>query len=180
MLLGKRDPGDLSQGLENLMPFVYKLHFALALDEVGGWILGITALVWTPDCFVGFYLALPAPRTIRSNHHGDTLSQVVLKPGEHVAFNDNQLGEVQTADVSIADAWRRGRLVMSFVALQDVVNEINRYRPGHVFLLDSQLAQRKIHVAKDINRIDDWLDALEDTLPIKVHHAGHIMVLQGR
>jgi transmembrane sensor len=119
-------------------------------------------------------------RTTRSNHHGDTLSQVVLKPGEHVAFNENQLGDVQTADVSVADAWRRGRLVMNFVALQDVVNEINRYRPGHVFLVDSQLAQRKIHVAMDIKRIDDWLDALQDTLPIKVHHAGHILVLQAR
>ncbi len=119
-------------------------------------------------------------RTTRSNHRGDTLSQVMLTPGEHVAFNENQLGEVQPADVSAADAWRRGRLVMNFVALQDVINEINRYRPGHVFLLDSELAQRKIHVAMDINHIDDWLDALEDTLPIRVRHAGHIMVLQGQ
>lgn len=61
-LLGKRHWGDLSQGLQNLMPFVYKLHYVLALDEVGGWILGITALVWTLDCFVGFYLTLPPAR----------------------------------------------------------------------------------------------------------------------
>ena len=58
-LLGKRQWGDLSQGLQNLMPFVYKLHYELALGEVGVWILGITALVWTLDCFVGFYLTLP-------------------------------------------------------------------------------------------------------------------------
>jgi len=58
--LGRRTWGDLSQGSINLMPFVYKLHYALALDMTGVWILGIVALVWTLDCFVGFYLTLPA------------------------------------------------------------------------------------------------------------------------
>lgn len=60
--LGRRTWGDISQGIVNLMPFVYKLHYALALDEVGTWVLGITALVWTLDCFVGFYLTLPVKR----------------------------------------------------------------------------------------------------------------------
>ncbi|WP_445372149.1 PepSY-associated TM helix domain-containing protein [Methylomonas sp. HW2-6] len=60
--LGRRKWGDLSQGLTNLLPFVYRLHYALALDEIGGWIMGITALVWTLDSFVGFYLTLPPAR----------------------------------------------------------------------------------------------------------------------
>ena len=62
-LLGKRHWGDLSQGLENLMPFIYKLHYELALGEIGVWALGITALIWTLDCFVGFYLTLPLTKT---------------------------------------------------------------------------------------------------------------------
>jgi uncharacterized iron-regulated membrane protein len=66
-LLGKRHWGDLSQGLENLMPFIYKLHYELALGEIGVWILGITALIWTLDCFVGFYLTLPAAKPERSS-----------------------------------------------------------------------------------------------------------------
>lgn len=61
--LGRRTWGAISEGIVNLMPFVYKLHYALALDEVGIWILGITALVWTIDCFVAFYLTLPAGRS---------------------------------------------------------------------------------------------------------------------
>lgn len=58
--LGRRSWGAISQGLDNLMPFIYQLHYELALDTVGIWILGIVALVWTLDCFVGFYLTLPA------------------------------------------------------------------------------------------------------------------------
>jgi len=65
-LLGKRHWGDLSEGLQELMPFVYKLHYELALGEVGVWILGITAIVWTMDCFVGFYLTLPPANTTRT------------------------------------------------------------------------------------------------------------------
>jgi len=43
----------------SFMPFVYRLHTSVALGETGVWILGIVALVWTFDCFVGFYLTLP-------------------------------------------------------------------------------------------------------------------------
>ncbi|BBL60551.1 PepSY-associated TM helix domain-containing protein [Methylomonas koyamae] len=60
--LGRRKWGDIGQGLTNLLPFVYRLHYALALGEIGGWILGITALVWTLDSFVGCYLTLPPSR----------------------------------------------------------------------------------------------------------------------
>jgi uncharacterized iron-regulated membrane protein len=57
--LGRRVWADLSQGRINLMPFIYELHYALALGEAGQWIFGILALIWTVDCFVGFYLTLP-------------------------------------------------------------------------------------------------------------------------
>jgi uncharacterized iron-regulated membrane protein len=57
--LGRRQFGDLSQGLINLMPFIWTLHYTLALGAPGLWVLGIVALVWTIDCFIGFYLTLP-------------------------------------------------------------------------------------------------------------------------
>jgi uncharacterized iron-regulated membrane protein len=60
-ILGTRTWGDLSEGLANLMPFLYRLHFSLALDDVGMFIFGIIALLWTLDCFVGAYLTFPLP-----------------------------------------------------------------------------------------------------------------------
>ncbi len=50
----------------NLMDFIYSLHYALALGMTGMWILGICALVWTVDCFVGFYLTLPAGPRVKA------------------------------------------------------------------------------------------------------------------
>ncbi|MFN8009368.1 MAG: PepSY-associated TM helix domain-containing protein [Terriglobia bacterium] len=57
--LGRRRDGDLKQGRINLMPFLYDLHSTLAIGSKGTWILGIVALTWTLDSFVGFYLTLP-------------------------------------------------------------------------------------------------------------------------
>lgn len=61
--LGRRKNGDLSQGVINLMPFLYDLHWRLALGGAGQWILGVVALIWTIDCFVAFYLTLPPSTT---------------------------------------------------------------------------------------------------------------------
>lgn len=61
--LGRRRRADLSEGMINLMPFIYELHFSLLAGPTGERLLGIVALVWTLDCFVGFYLALPASRS---------------------------------------------------------------------------------------------------------------------
>ncbi len=59
-LLAERKWGDISQGVINLLPFLYRLHFSLALEKTGRLILGILALVWTVDCFFGACLTLPA------------------------------------------------------------------------------------------------------------------------
>lgn len=59
---GRREWGAISQGIKNLMPFLYRLHYSLALGTIGTLVLGIAALVWTLDCFVGFWLTLPPAR----------------------------------------------------------------------------------------------------------------------
>ena len=103
---------------------------------------------------------------------------VTLHPGERVAFNAQSLGEVSAADVSAAEAWLRGRLIMNFVTLKQVVAEINRYHRGQVILLGDALADKEINVAIDLNNIDAWLDTLKDTLPIHIRRAGPFVLLQ--
>ena len=60
MELGRLEDKRYGRGFAaNIMPFVYDLHMSLALGEAGAWVLGLIALVWTLDCFTGFYLTLP-------------------------------------------------------------------------------------------------------------------------
>jgi len=64
-LLGERKWGAITQGRHNLLPFLYKLHYALALDDLGMVLMGIIAVLWTVDCFIGAYLTFPA--SLRNN-----------------------------------------------------------------------------------------------------------------
>lgn len=54
--------GALLDGPQTIMSFLYRLHRELALGRVGQLALGVAALIWTIDCFVGFYLTLPIRR----------------------------------------------------------------------------------------------------------------------
>lgn len=64
--LGRREWGQAWPiTTETLISFLYKLHYSLhvpemwGIDEWGLWLMGGVALLWTLDCFVGFYLTLP-------------------------------------------------------------------------------------------------------------------------
>lgn len=52
---------------ETLVSFLYVLHYSLHIPEMWGidrwgvWLMGIVAVLWTIDSFVGFYLTLPPP-----------------------------------------------------------------------------------------------------------------------
>jgi uncharacterized iron-regulated membrane protein len=65
-IVGKRFWGAISLDTENLLPFLYKLHYSMHIPDVanidrwGVWFMGIVGIVWLFDCFVGFYLTLPA------------------------------------------------------------------------------------------------------------------------
>jgi uncharacterized iron-regulated membrane protein len=57
---------------ENFVSFLYKLHYTMHIPEFWGsdrWgarLLGVIAIIWTIDCFVGFYLTLPARRLAKA------------------------------------------------------------------------------------------------------------------
>jgi len=51
--------GGVRDGPEDIMPFLYQLHYGYVAGPWGMWAFGIAALVWTVDCFVGFGLTLP-------------------------------------------------------------------------------------------------------------------------
>lgn len=57
---GARPYGGWWPTVDTLIPFIDMLHRTLTLPGLWGtWLLGIVALVWVFDCFVGAYLTLP-------------------------------------------------------------------------------------------------------------------------
>ena len=61
---GQRMWGAVSVSRENLLPFLYKLHYTMHLPDVGGfetgiWLMGIIGIVWVLDCFIALWLSFP-------------------------------------------------------------------------------------------------------------------------
>ena len=67
---------------ENFVSFLYKLHYTMHIPEFWGsdrWgmrVLGIIAIIWTIDCFVGFYLTLPSRRRAKAGRAPEVARQL--------------------------------------------------------------------------------------------------------
>jgi uncharacterized iron-regulated membrane protein len=67
VIQGMRDTDRLHWGRKYILPFVFQLHCALALPSPWGQgLMGIVAVLWTLDCFIGAWLTLPMGRRITS------------------------------------------------------------------------------------------------------------------
>ena len=62
-IIGTRDKE--AWAWHNTMWKVFWLHRDLLLGDIGKWVLGIVSLVWTINCFIGFYLTFP--RAVKSS-----------------------------------------------------------------------------------------------------------------
>jgi uncharacterized iron-regulated membrane protein len=61
---GKRMWGEISLSRENLLPFLYKLHYSMHIPdgfgiELGILFMGILAMVWALDCFISLWISFP-------------------------------------------------------------------------------------------------------------------------
>ena len=59
----EKDFGIWPVSRRNFTRFLFALHYSLAGGDIGRWLFGIAAIIWTLDCFVGFYLTLPRRRS---------------------------------------------------------------------------------------------------------------------
>jgi uncharacterized iron-regulated membrane protein len=69
---GRRMWGEVSLTRENLLPFLYKLHYTMHLPdgfgiELGVWLMGIVGMVWVLDCFIALWLSFPNWRSWRKS-----------------------------------------------------------------------------------------------------------------
>ncbi|WP_169457914.1 PepSY-associated TM helix domain-containing protein [Ottowia thiooxydans] len=80
-ILGDRQWQAFRLDRANLIPFLFRLHYALHLPgKWGVWLMGAVSLLWTLDCFVGFYLTLPKRARNKSAELLAGQSSVLRKP----------------------------------------------------------------------------------------------------
>ncbi len=103
---------------------------------------------------------------------GDSIlgTRSIVSAGQSAEF-DQVAGTIETTslpDVSLVPAWHHGKLKFTGEPLEQVVEEISRYSPLSIVILDSELRSLRIGGLFDVGETKKMFDALESGFGIKV------------
>lgn len=96
-----------------------------------------------------------------------------LTPGFRAIFDATSRSvKVSTVDADAALAWREGRLNYYNEPIRAVVADVNRYSIHNVEIGDPRVGNLTFTGTIFIAQIDDWLEAMQSTFPIRVTRQG--------
>ncbi|MCW5799658.1 MAG: FecR family protein [Nitrospira sp.] len=117
----------------------------------------------------------PDQTTVTVAEHGvkvmlESDVSVDVQAGERIQYHRNRwLGPVERTNMTRTLAWQRHRLVFDNDPLPVVLAELARYRSGRlVFLRDHSLNELLVTGSFDTDRLDRFLPALEESLPVRI------------
>jgi transmembrane sensor len=84
-------------------------------------------------------------------HHRNGKAQLLA--GRQLVYTDAALGGSTDANLAAVTGWRRGLLLFRDEPLQHVIDELNRYRPGRIVLMDPALASRPVYGVFQLDQI---------------------------
>jgi transmembrane sensor len=91
----------------------------------------------------------------------------VIKAGQQLCFTQNHL-PAPTAASAGREAWHRGLLLADNLPLGQLLEELSRYRPGHLGC-DPAVAGLPVMGSFPLKDTDQALRLLEAALPVQVH-----------
>lgn len=93
---------------------------------------------------------------------------LVLPAGRQLRYDPQQQGEPQPFDAEQVTAWRRQMLVFDDTPLAEVIDEINRYRPGMILLLNAELGQRRVQARFRLDQLAQVAGLIRDAYGARV------------
>ena len=164
--LNHRQGADGSQGLELLSGEVEVLTQAdtpLKVQAGGGWLSASRARFNVRNinqsvcvtCLDGALQLETLGRSVR------------LETGQQVTYDTRQIGTPQSVDTTAVIAWRQQILVFNDATLASVIDEINRYRPGMLLLLNSELGKRKVQARFSLDQLAGVALLIRDAYGLK-------------
>lgn len=98
------------------------------------------------------------------------IETALLRTGQRVQYDDVGMSAISTIDTQAASDWRRGIVAFRDTPVAEAVEEVNRYRPGRVILLDSPLNKKMLSGRFRIDEMNQVLKQLERALNAKVRY----------
>jgi transmembrane sensor len=80
---------------------------------------------------------------------------VTLTRRQQVPYGRGKLGTIVEIDPEVIAAWRAGLLVFRNDPLSHVIDEVNRYRPGKIIVMNEALARQLVFASFRLDRLDE-------------------------
>jgi len=90
-----------------------------------------------------------------------------LGQGQQLTWDARQVGIPQTVDTANVIAWRQQVLVFNDAPLSQVIDEINRYRPGMLLLLNTEVGKRKVQARFSLDQLAGVALLIRDAYGVK-------------
>ncbi|MCA9419589.1 MAG: FecR family protein [Nitrospira sp.] len=105
----------------------------------------------------------------------------LVKQDQQVWYTtDGRVSSIEPYNRQTASSWLEGRLVFNAQPLEQVIKEIGRYQPEEIRLLDSGLATIPVSGIFYLHDLGSFLQALQDTLPVRATRINPRLVIVER
>jgi len=86
---------------------------------------------------------------------------VRIQRGDRISYTETGVSQSTAVDPAQASAWRSGLLVFRNAPLAEVIEEVNRYRPGKIIIANSDLKRRVVDGIFNVERLDILISQIQ-------------------
>ena len=105
--------------------------------------------------------------------------QQILTAGQQVAYGEGSAEKLHAVDSEAQLAWRQGWLNYYKATLADVVQDLRRYYPGRIVMLNDELAARRVSGSFPSRNPQAVLSSLQGVLGFDQYEVlGHLIILR--
>ncbi|MDZ5433525.1 FecR family protein [Pseudomonas fluorescens] len=106
-------------------------------------------------------------------------AQQILTAGQQVAYGEGAAQPLHAVNSEAQLAWRQGWLNFYKAPLAEVVQDLGRYYPGRIVLLNDELAKRRVSGSFPSKNPQAVLSSLQGVLGFEQHQVlGHLIILR--
>lgn len=102
-----------------------------------------------------------------------------LAAGQQLRYRPEHFGIARAVVKGDVSAWRQRLLVFKQSTLAEVVDEVNRYRPGRLILNGDTLKKTRVQASFSLDRLDDVIALIQDAYGARVTRLPGGIVLFG-
>jgi transmembrane sensor len=92
----------------------------------------------------------------------------IVQQNQQVSYTQHSLGQMTAIDPAVVMAWRDGDIFFQNQPLLHVIDEVNRYRPGKIVLMNEGLGRRRVTAHFKLDRLEVVITQLRETFGARV------------